>query len=165
MKATTEQLVSALRVLSVEMHSEDGVANAVVAEAADRLTAMANLVARHVEETKDDIQQMAGASDTLIKATAKIQSLRERIKQLEAGDTALTYSIGLDLQKENEALKQHVSELENRLRALWDKLEGERKYYEDRIKRLEEAGDALADPFKVGENHIKAWTKAKEAKL
>jgi hypothetical protein len=80
---TTEQLVSALRVLSVEMHSEDGVANAVVAEAADRLTLMANLVARHVEETKDDIQQMAGASDTLIKATAKIQSLRDRIKRLE----------------------------------------------------------------------------------
>jgi hypothetical protein len=32
-----------------------------------------------------------------------------------------------------------------------------------RIKRLEIAGDALADPFEVGENHIKAWNKAKEA--
>jgi hypothetical protein len=89
-KATTEQIVSALRVLSVEIHSEDGVANAVVAEAAERLTLMANLVARHVEETKDDIQQMAGASDTLIKATAKIQNLRARIKRLEAaGDELL----------------------------------------------------------------------------
>jgi hypothetical protein len=35
---------------------------------------------------------------------------------------------------------------------------------QERIKRLEGAGDALADPFKVGENHIKAWHKAKEAK-
>ncbi len=83
MKATTEQIVSALRVLSVEMHSEDGVANAVVAEAADRLTLMANLVARHVEETKEDTEQMAVASETMVEATAKIQSLRERIKRLE----------------------------------------------------------------------------------
>jgi hypothetical protein len=90
--APTEQLVSALRVLSVEMHSEDGIANAVVAEAADRLTLMANLVARHVEETKDDIQQMAIASDTLIKAEAKIQSLRDRIKRLEeAGDAHMEW--------------------------------------------------------------------------
>lgn len=83
MKATTEQIVSALRVLSVEMHSEDGVANAVVAEAADRLTLMANLVAKHVQETKDDVDQMAVASETMVEATAKIQNLRERIKRLE----------------------------------------------------------------------------------
>jgi hypothetical protein len=86
-KATTEQIVSALRVLSVEMHSEDGVANAVVAEAADRLTLMANLVARHVQETKDDVEQMAVASETMVEATAKIHNLRARIKRLEdAGD-------------------------------------------------------------------------------
>lgn len=54
----------------------------------------------------------------------------------------LCKSIG-DMAKENEDLKQHVTELENRLRALWDKLEGERKYYEDRIKRLEDYGNAL----------------------
>lgn len=36
--------------------------------------------------------------------------------------------------------QEHITELENRLRALWDKLEGERKYYQERIKRLEEAG-------------------------
>jgi cysteinyl-tRNA synthetase len=89
-KATTEQLVSALRVLSVEMHSEDGVANAVVAEAAERLTLMANLVAKHVQETKDDVEQMAVASETMVEATAKIQNLRARIKRLEeAGDAML----------------------------------------------------------------------------
>jgi chemotaxis regulatin CheY-phosphate phosphatase CheZ len=91
-KATTEQLVSALRVLSVEMHSEDGVANAVVAEAADRLTLMANLVARHVQETKDDVEQMAVASETMVEATAKIQRLRARIQRLEeAGDAMHRY--------------------------------------------------------------------------
>ena len=83
MKATTEQIVSALRVLSVDIQSEDGVANAVVTEAADRLTLMANLVARHVEETKDDIKQMSIASNTMVEATATIQSLRARIKRLE----------------------------------------------------------------------------------
>ena len=45
----------------------------------------------------------------------------------------------LDLDKKLADSRQHVTELENRLRALWDKLEGERKHYEDRIKRLEEA--------------------------
>ena len=89
MKATTEQIVSALRVLSVEMHSEDGVANAVVAEAADRLTLMANLVARHVQETKDDVEQMAVASETMVEATAKIQALRARIKRLEEAGNRL----------------------------------------------------------------------------
>ena len=83
MNSTTEQIVSALRVLSVEMHSEDGVANAVVAEAADRLTLMANLVAKHVQETKEDVEQMAVASETMVEATAKIQNLRARIKRLE----------------------------------------------------------------------------------
>jgi chemotaxis regulatin CheY-phosphate phosphatase CheZ len=92
-KATTEQLVSALRVLSVDIQSEDGVANAVVAEAADRLTLMANLVARHVEETKDDIEQMAVASDTMVEATSKIQRLRAQIKRLEeAGDKMFPWS-------------------------------------------------------------------------
>ena len=83
MKASTEQLVSALRMLSVEIHSEDGVANAVIAEAADRMTLLANLVARHVEETREDTKQMQTACETMVEATAKIQNLRARIKRLE----------------------------------------------------------------------------------
>jgi hypothetical protein len=80
----------------------------------------------------------------------------------------LCKSIG-DMAKDNEALKQHVTELENRLRALWDKLEGERKFYEDRIKRLEEAGDALYEGW-IGygftkDKHLAAWRIAKEDKL
>lgn len=87
MKASTEQLVSALRVLSVEIHSEDGVANAIIAEAADRMTLMANLIAQHVQETRDDTEQMQTACETMVEATAKIQSLRARIKRMEkAGD-------------------------------------------------------------------------------
>ena len=108
-KATTEQIVSALRVLSVEMHSEDGVANAVVAEAAERLTLMANLVARHVEETKDDIEQMAVASDTMVEATAKIQNLRARIKRLEEAGDELAGKHLLAVHTYDNA-KKHVAE-------------------------------------------------------
>ena len=53
----------------------------------------------------------------------------------------------MDLDKKLADSRQHVTELENRLRALWDKLEGERKYYEDRIKRLEEAVDAYRTAY------------------
>ena len=73
----------------------------------------------------------------------------------------LCKSIGA-MAKENEDLKQHVTELENRLRALWDKLEYERKHYMERIKRLEEAGDAMEVYCDAISAHN--WNKAKEAK-
>ena len=74
----------------------------------------------------------------------------------------LCKSIG-DMAKENEDLKQHVTELENRLRALWDKLEGERKHYMEQIRRLEEAGNELMYDNDDMAN-INRWRKAKEAK-
>ena len=40
--------------------------------------------------------------------------------------------------------QEYITQLENRLRALWDKLEYERKHYMERIKRLEEALEATA---------------------
>ena len=49
----------------------------------------------------------------------------------------------LDLDKKLADSRQHIIELENRLRALWDKLEGERKFYDERIRELEIAGNAM----------------------
>ena len=54
-----------------------------------------------------------------------------RIKLLEAGDAALTYSIGLDLQKENDALNQRIKRLE-------ETLDKTTKIASQRIKRLED---------------------------
>ena len=48
----------------------------------------------------------------------------------------------LDLDKKLADSRQHVTQLENRLRALWDKLEGERKFYDQRISRLLQPIDA-----------------------
>ena len=67
------------------------------------------------------------------------------------------------LERELNAEKQHVTELENRLRALWDKYDGERKHYIQHIHRLEEVGDRMVnegwnEPHLAGE-----WRKAKEA--
>ena len=58
--------------------------------------------------------------------------------------------------------QEYTAELENRLRALWDKYDGDRKHYMERIKRLEEAGDAMF-PWseRVGQEF---WNQAKEAK-
>ena len=68
------------------------------------------------------------------------------------------------LQNSLRERQEYVTQLENRLRALWDKYDGDRKHYMDRIKRLEEAGDRMrlfcADP-----DDCFAWDKAKEAKL
>jgi len=84
----------------------------------------------------------------------------------------LCKSIG-DMAKENEDLKQHVTGLENRLRALWDKLEYERKHYMEQVRRLEEAGNNLlwnfcpeytSDFTESQSDALKQWNKAKEAK-
>ncbi len=47
------------------------------------------------------------------------------------------------LQNSLREREEYVIELENRLRALWDKLEGERKHYMEQICRLEEAEDVI----------------------
>ncbi len=140
MTPKTETLVSALRILSVEIQSGDGVANAVVAEAADRLTLMANLVARHIEETKKDTAEMQTACETMNGATETIQRLKIHIKRLE-------------------------EELID-VRGQWAALVADVVLYEDigeRIKRLEEAGDALLRDNDDMAN-INRWHKAKEAK-
>lgn len=42
------------------------------------------------------------------------------------------------LQNSLREREEYVIELENRLRALWDKYDGDRQHYMDRIKRLED---------------------------
>lgn len=62
---------------------------------------------------------------------------------------------------------QHIVELENRLRALWDKYENDLEHYRKRINRLEEAGNSLVgclEGWGVGSGPIKIWFEAKEAK-
>ena len=47
------------------------------------------------------------------------------------------------LERELNAEKQHITELEGRLRVLWDKLESERRHHLERIRQLELAGNAM----------------------
>ena len=51
------------------------------------------------------------------------------------------------LQNSLREREEYVTELENRLRALWDKYDGDRKHYMDRIKRLEEALEGTVKCF------------------
>lgn len=70
--------------------------------------------------------------------------------------------------KERHLLQeQHIAEIENRLRALWDKYDGDRKHYMARIKRLEEAGDALLSHSHCTNYHEKVaeWNEAKRIRL
>jgi len=66
-----------------------------------------------------------------------------------------------------------VTELENRLRALWDKLEGERKFYDQRIRELEIAGNAMYEFINppspcmrtsIMDNLLQGWDDAKIGK-
>ena len=70
------------------------------------------------------------------------------------------------LATEKAKSENYVTELENRLRALWDKYDGDRKHYMDRIKRLEEAGgEAIHEAGHEREHDaLEIWNKAKEAK-
>ena len=53
MSSTTRSIINALRVLDSEIQSEDGVANAVVAEAATRLEEQQERIKRLEEELSD----------------------------------------------------------------------------------------------------------------
>lgn len=63
--------------------------------------------------------------------------------------------------------EQYTIELENRLRALWDKYDSDLKYYMDRIRQLEEAGDDMSNCTDTYEYciAIKKWRKVKENTL
>jgi len=57
--------------------------------------------------------------------------------------------------KENEDLKQHITQLENRLRALWDKLEGERKCHLEHLRLQEEHLSEIERENERLNNHIR----------
>ena len=58
MNTSTETLVSAMRALSNDIQSEDGVANAAIAEAADRLEQLSEKIKR-LEELGNDLRECA----------------------------------------------------------------------------------------------------------
>lgn len=60
-------------------------------------------------------------------------------------------------------LQEYVTQLENRLRSLWDKYDVDSKHYHEKIYRLEESGNNLAR-FCVAGFDIDRWNQAKEAK-
>lgn len=82
----------------------------------------------------------------------------------------------LNLEKKLTDANQHVTELEGRLRVLWDKLEWERRHHLERIRKLELAGNAMytfINPPSVSmrttrmDNLLQGWDDAqigKEAK-
>lgn len=65
---------------------------------------------------------------------------------------------------------QHATELQNRLRALWDKYDADLRYYRQRVTSLEAAGDELLSWLTdcVSDSNrqllLNAWKQAKEAK-
>ena len=54
------------------------------------------------------------------------------------------------LQNSLREREEYVIELENRLRALWDKYDGDRKHYIGRINRLEEFASRFLNPDDLG---------------
>ena len=106
MRNTTRSLINALRVLDSEIQSEDGVANAVVAEAATRL-----------EEQQDRIQRWHDTLTPLMPSDLKswhennpselpevtawvIESQRQHIAEIEAENDAMRADLLLWEQKE-----------------------------------------------------------------
>ena len=74
MKVSTEDLVAVLRLIAKDLQSPDGVANVFIDGAANRMTLLANLVAKHVEER---------------------EAANQRIKRLEEALKCLTLVVGL----------------------------------------------------------------------
>ncbi len=83
------------------------------------------------------------------------------------------WNAAIDLKKENDELKQHNNELEKRLLALWEKLEGERNHYiehlqlnEELISEIEQENERLKEQNKRQNEAIDSLREmyAKEAR-
>jgi len=72
MKSDTQTIISALRVLAQDIQSGDGVANAVIAEAADRLEELQT----QLKESQDYADRLAAHKD-MVCLPADLANLRE----------------------------------------------------------------------------------------
>ena len=90
MKSTTKTLIEAMQILANEIHSEDGVANAAIFEASERLDEQQKRIAE-LE------QKINSATDICNKALEKLTIPKEmsalRSEYFKAGITALAYAI------------------------------------------------------------------------
>jgi len=90
MKVSTEDLVAVLRMIAKDLQSPDGVANVFIDGAANRMTLLANLAAKHVEE---------------------MEAANQRIKRLEeGGGLALGYASKGDFESADEVWRKAKEE-------------------------------------------------------
>ncbi len=92
MRTSTETLIAAMRILSQDIQSDDGVANAVIAEAAQRLEEQQEHIKKLESENDDMREDLLLWGDTL--------RLQQRINRLEQENDALRADLLLWNEKE-----------------------------------------------------------------
>ena len=107
MKSSTETLIKALRVLAIEISSEDGVANTAIAEAADRLkelelklTVLGNLaVANWDDSTVGEVDKVVDSHKTTYDDLLRTLFTKnpEKIRKLEQENVELRAALNTAL--------------------------------------------------------------------
>ena len=92
MNTSTETLIAAMRILSQDIQSDDGVANAAIAEAAQRLEEQQERIKKLESENDDMREDLLMWGDTL--------RLQQRINKLEQENDALRADLLLWEEKE-----------------------------------------------------------------
>lgn len=149
MNTSTEKLVMALRVMAAEIQSDDGVANAAIHEAALRLEQLSEKI-KHLREgllkQNQNIEQTCGK---VLGYPWFKDDQKNFPGATEKDGVCVGDHVGATIV--SELAKRHAGALA-------------------KIKRLEEAGDAMAawlsDPRNLGDDPFMSsqWRKAKEAK-
>ncbi len=142
MRNSTETLIAAMRILSQDIQSEDGVVSAATAEAAQRL-----------EEQSAKIKRLR---DGIAKQSLEIEQTCGKVLDYPWFKDDQKNFPGAT-EKDGVCVGDHVAET--------IAAELARKYTEaiEHIKRLEEAGDAM-EPWCSNCQITLNWNKAKEAK-
>lgn len=68
MRSSTQTLIEALRILSIDIQSEDGIANACIAEATDRLEELYNLTKGQIDKVTNLQEAVKVAVDGLLES-------------------------------------------------------------------------------------------------